>query len=441
MSIWSRTRRAFKAFGYQGPSWYGYPYMYDWETWGLRTPTDEDFAEALHHAHRSSLVTGCVEFIISNAVTTPWTLLQGEDEPVEEHPLLDLLDMPNPQMDGTALLSGVIWSLSLTGNAYVHLVRNRMGDIAELHYLPHHCVEVRGDRRGVTHYVYRIEGMEQRIELDDMLHMRRYMDWQYPWFGRAPIAALGPEIWLDMEAKRMVAAVMRNRGMPGGMISPKDDDVITADADDLETTRRYMRDQFSGDKRGNWLVLGRAMDVHPFTYDPRMLDMRAAYHVAEERVAQAFGIPAAVVGFDAGLANTRVGSTQEQFERQAWQGGIIPIQDIIASQISRKLVMEDGLRLDFDRSSVTVLQEDEQRKAEIWTKLVAGGIATIAEARLPFGLEPQSSDEVFLRPVNIVEVPQGQMQAEVEAEQREAMADAMPEPQDERPPGVEDMGA
>ena len=67
----------------------------------------------------------------------------GTEQPVEQHPLLDLLAMPNDGYDWDTLLKGVIASYVLSGNAYIMVVRNRGGRVGQLWYIP-----ARADRAG-----------------------------------------------------------------------------------------------------------------------------------------------------------------------------------------------------------------------------------------------------------------------------------------------------
>ena len=432
-------RWAMKAVGAKALESAVYPrsgmYGFDWlDAFDLKTPTDDDFAKAVKQAHKSSVVMSCVEFLVENATSTPWQLRDEDGEIIEEHPVLDLLRNPLPEMDGIALMAGWLQSLSLDGNAYAVILPARSGEIGGLQYIPHTAMKVgTGSKGEPTHFIYRVDGSDIRLPLDEVIHIRRYADWERIRYGRSPIAALGPEIWIDMEAARMVAAIMKKRGMPGGMIAPKpmqeDNQPLLMSPEDLQANREYMRKEYTGDKRGDWMMFGFPMDAHIFQYDPRIFDMSKAHNLAEERISSAFGIPAAVVGLDAGLRNTRVGATQSSFERQAWQGGVIPMQHIIAQACTRALLGEENLTLEFDLSSVTSLQEDENAKVERLTQAVQGGWMPVSEAKKETGQEVLPTDEVYLRSVSVQEVPVGQSELD---RAREAMA-LRPDMEEETP--------
>ena len=268
-----------------------------------------------------------------------------------------------------------------------------------------------GARGELVGYVYRVDGRDIPLEIDDVIHVRRYVDWERIHYGRSPLAALGPEIWLDVEATRMVAAIMKNRGMPGGILSPEPvteaGTTLTMSDADLKTTREYMRTEYTGDKRGNWMVFGEAMRATLLQYDPRLLDMTAAHNIAEERITAAILFPSSVIGYQSGLQNSRVGATQREFERQAWQAGVIPLQTLAAQALARSLMPDEELILGFDRSEVTVLQEDEDAKIKRLDTAVRGGWMPVSTAKEQSGQEVLPEDEVYLRPVSIQEIPVG----------------------------------
>ena len=229
----------------------------------------------------------------------------------------------------------------------------------------------------------------------------------------------------------MVSSIMKNRGMPGGILAPErtsEESQMLPSAEDLRATRDYMRTEYTGDKRGNWMIFGEPMKATPLLFDPRLLDMSTAYNHAEERICAAFGYPAVVIGFGAGINQSRVGAATREFERQAWQGGIVPLQELIARQLTRQLLGPDaGVRFGFDRSEVPVLQKDENDLAKRWTEAVQGGWATVAEAREAHALDVLDTDRVYLRGVNLMEVPAGARQLDAENEAADAAMERMPD--------------
>src|SRR3546814_12138577 len=74
------------------------------------------------------------------------------------------------------------------------------------------------------------------------------------------------------------------------------------------------------------------------------MDLSAARDVAEERVCALLGIPAAVVGFGAGLQTAKVGATMGELRTLAWTNGVLPSARSLAGELDRSFaeMMEDA---------------------------------------------------------------------------------------------------
>ena len=159
--------------------------------------------------------------------------------------------------------------------------------------------------------------------------------------------------------------------------------------------------------------------VEQFGFSPQQLDLSPLRDVSEERVTAALGVPAAVVGFGAGLQATKVGATMRELRQLAWHNGVIPLQQIISRTLQRSLLpdLSDKGVVEFDNSEVAALADDENKHVERVTSLVKAGIWTRGEGRAETGQEVGSNDDVYLLPLNVIETPAtGQLPRQPEKE-------------------------
>ncbi len=70
---------------------------------------------------RNAVCHRCVRMIAESAASVPWLMYHGRDELID-HPLLDLIERPNPLDTGVSFLEAVCANLLLYGNAYVESV-------------------------------------------------------------------------------------------------------------------------------------------------------------------------------------------------------------------------------------------------------------------------------------------------------------------------------
>jgi len=326
---------------------------------------------------------------------------------IDKHELIELLNRPNGFYSGEQLLSATVLSLSTDGNAYWLIVRNNANKPIQLWYAPHALITPTFPDDGslfLSGYTYTVGGKKIKLEVRDVVHFRDGIDPDNLRKGVGPMKSLMREIWTDQEAAAMVAALMKNGGIPGIVISPDTTEPI--DSDDAEATKEYMSQNFTRENRGKPLVMRGKTKVEQFGFSPAEMDLSAIRNVSEERVCAALGVRPAIVGFGTGIEQSAVGATMKEERRLSWENGVIPLQRIIVSEIQHKLMPSFRAgEVRFDNSEIAALQEDKNEKNKRIIDLVNGGLWTRAEGRLETGQDALPSDDVFLQGIAIIEVP------------------------------------
>ena len=328
-------------------------------------PGRGEYDDAIADAERSSLIMICVEWKATMFPLATWELqrkVDGTWTPIDDHPVLDLLESPTPWNSGADLLAASTVDWNLYGEGYWILVGSGIQP-EELWWRPASSMTPKLDRSGyLSHYEYRVDGQVIRLETADVFQFRRRQSPDNPWREVSPLQSLGKEIWTDTQAAIYSAAMAKNLGMPGWIASPK---VIPEDSDvsatEIETTRDYLRDEYAGLNRGKPMVTSIPMDIHRMAFSPEEMLLKGLHDFSEQRVTGMFRLPAAVVGFGTGLEQTTENATLIQYEKQAWQTGLKPDHLSLSSQVSRWILPLYGLdvkqwRLRFNYDGVEVLQ-------------------------------------------------------------------------------------
>lgn len=338
----------------------------------------------------------------------------GTWERVEDHPLETLLHRPNPFYADDLLWKATLVSYAIDGNAYWQKVRNEIGQVVGLWYVPHFLLEPKWPADGsdfITHYEYRPDPGKRPLTLlpRDVVHFRFGLDPRNVRKGLSPVKPLLREVFTDEEAANFSASILRNMGVPGGVIAPKSGEHLPKD-EDVKAMKEYMRTAFTGDKRGEWLVLGTPTETSAFGFDPQSLMLGNLRDIAEERVCAALGVPAAVVGFGAGLQQTKVGATMQELIKEAWYSCIRPMQRTISKQASMWLLPDfvtqtRRFRVHFDISEVPAFQEDHTEKATRVALLVEKGVLRVDRGQAILGLEVDPERAVYLGPAEAGAAP------------------------------------
>lgn len=371
-----------------------------------------DFLSEVGDGTGSSTVMAPLLWILRTFPEAPPALYQqeegGEEKQVHKHPVLELMQRPNPFYTGPLLWMATLADYNVDGNGYWLKLRNRIGIVKQLWWAPTWSMCPKGDETTfITHYEYTVNGQILELRPEDVIHFRFGMDGDDPRRGFSPLKSVLREVFTDDEAANFTAALLKNMGVPGLMVSPEGD--TQPSAEDVIAVKAYLKGAFTGDNRGDPLVMSGATKVQQFGFSPEQLLLRELRRIPEERVSGVLGVPAIVAGLGAGLERstfTNMGEAREM----AYESNIIPSQRLLAEDVRFGLLAEfvDDVfswRFGFDLSKVRVLQEDLYRQALRLDIGVRGGWVQRAEARRPLGLVVSESDAVYLVPLNTAEVP------------------------------------
>lgn len=380
----------------------------------------------------SSTVMAPILWVARTFPEAPLVIERREQEdfaPIDDHGLAKLVRRPNPYFSGSVLWMATVLSFMVDGNAYWIKIRNGAGNVIQLWWVPHWSIAPIAPTDGssyISGYQYEPQGqlLETstgqfasgiQLDNDDVVHFRFGLDGDDMRKGLSPLKSVLREVFTDDEAANFSAALLRNMGVPGIVISPEHDQPINPD--DAEATKEYVQRRFSGDNRGQPLAMSGRTKVDQFGFSPKELNLKELRRVPEERVTAVLGLPAMIAGLGAGLDRSTF-SNYGEARRAAYENNIIPTQSIFGEEIHHQLLPDferniDQFRSRFDRSEVAVLQEDENERAQRWNTMVTGAFATRAEARRAFDLETSDSDDVYLQGLSIVERPRTAPIAEI----------------------------
>lgn len=347
----------------------------------------------------NSIVAACVKWLARTFPEAPLVVRervgrgkQGEWEDRPDHRLQELLDRPNPFYSGLHLWSATVadW---MFGDAYWVKVRSGDGRVAQLWWMPSWMMAPKWDDGAfISYYEQTVDGQVIRWRLEDVVHFRNGNDPKNPRQGLG-LKSLIREVATDQEAAGWTVAMVRNVNPPGVVISP--DASVVLDAANAERVKQTFSARFSGERRGEPLVMSSATKVDVLSFSPEQMNLKDIRRVPEERITAYLGIPAVVVGLGAGLDRSTFANFAEAREA-AYESCLIPTQRLFAADLNAQLVPEFGdpkrLRLEFDLSQVRVLQDDQNALHERARADLLAGLLSLNEARQMLGLEPVDGD-------------------------------------------------
>src|SRR6056300_290101 len=341
----------------------------------------------------------------------------GDREVDYKHPVTELYRRPNEFMSSSLLSHYIVLSLNAHGDAFIFKNRNANGKVVSLVPLMPGLVDVRGNTsKLITHYEYyasqknATSGEPVKIDPKDIIHIRQGIDPNDHRRGHAPLKSILRELLGDEAAGQYTTALLTNLAVPGVVLSPRNDAMGGPTREEAEAIAELYKQKFGGKNRGAPMVLSGSMNVEVVSFSPDQMKLTELRKLPEERVSAVLGVPAILAGLGAGLDAATYNNTAELREFFTEQR-LVPLWKTVANELTHQLLIPDfgdtGQTCDYDIQNVRALQTDMDDLYKRVNMGVAGGWITIGEARKVVGLDVDENHNVYLRPMNMLQVPVG----------------------------------
>lgn len=332
---------------------------------------------------------------------------EKEVEKIYRHESVTILNRPNPYYGGKLLMSGFAASWDLDANVYFRKVRGLRSGVrgrkvmAELYYVPHFRIRPIWPTDGsmfISHYEETINGQIQKIPVEDIIHFRDGIDPRNERSGLSSTQAILREVYGDNEAANIMAALFRNGGLGGLLLSPKTAD-FEISPDDAEILKDGLLRKTTGDDRFKPFSALGPVDVTKTSFNPKELDLRSGRRFSEERAGAIYPGNGYVFGFGAHMERAIYNNVSEG-RRDAFDSSLKPLLTYIEDELDAQYLpdfFEDNelpsLSFEHDYSHVAALQEDRNDAARRASLLFAQGVIDRYRAKVLAGEAPEEEDK------------------------------------------------
>ena len=355
---------------------------------------------------KNSIVYRCVNEISNGASAVPYMLKSG-DTVIEQHPLLSLIDRPNPLQSHSEFFNAIFGYLMLSGNAYILKVGSDLGKPKELHLLrPDRMVIVGGSKPIPDRYDYVINGKVQAsYDVDDttgyseVKHIKLWNPLD-DYYGLSPMSAAALEIDQHNMSGKHNINLLENGARPSGAVvyKPKDDGGFAVNLSESQRQQLItdLNNRFTGTANaGRPMLLEGDFDWKEMGLSPKDMDFINLKHMATTDIALCFGVPSQLVG----VPDSQTYANVAEARLALYEETIIPHLRKIESDINEWLVPMFGENLNFvyDIDKIPALSERRRKIYENVTSAVREGIMTRNEARELIGLSPiDGADDLYI---------------------------------------------
>lgn len=244
-------------------------------------------------------VLACVRILAETASTLPLVAYRraaGGRVRLESGRTAELLRRPSPGNTQCALVSQLVGSLVLRGNAYLGKFRNGEGEIEQIALLPPDRVRVEL-RGGVPLYELAHEsGRLTTHDASDVLHLKTLSADGV--LGLSPIGLAREALGLALALEQQASAIVANDATPLGVLSvppgPEQSDVMENLRAGFEARHRGARNS------GRVAVLAGEIKFSPVSLSPVDADFVAQRKLSTQEICRLFRVPGSLVNAESG---------------------------------------------------------------------------------------------------------------------------------------------
>ena len=355
---------------------------------------------------KNAIVYRCVNEISKGASAVPFMIKAG-DQIIEQHPLIDLLNRPNPLQSYSEFFNSLFGYVLLSGNAYILKVGSDLGKPKELHQLRPDRINIKGSGNPIPEkYEYVIGGkiqntyeVDQENGFSEVKHVKLWNPLD-DYYGLSPMSAAAVEVDQFNMASKHNVNLLQNGARPSGAVvfKPQDDAGFAVNLSESQRQQLLtdLNNRFSGaGNAGRPMLLEGDFDWKEMGLSPKDMDFHALKNMATTDIALCFGVPSQLVG----VPDSQTYSNVAEARLALYEETIIPHLRKLSSDLNEWLVpmFDDRLKLEFDIDSIPALAERKKKTYENVTSAVREGIMTRNEAREIIGLEPiKGADDLYI---------------------------------------------
>lgn len=345
--------------------------------------------------------------LIGNAVSTLPIILVKEAsessdwERIYKHPVLDLLEKPNPDMGRTQLFFHMAVELAQFGR-----------------FALHHPVPDRGQNKGVPKYLYPlmstklkvVEGTRfrpiQKFEYEDIttvdyrpdeiIYVRRYSPTNY-WYGDSDVYSVANVVDLNNSQIAWNKNLLKNKGVPPYYLLT--DGFLTADQ--AEQLAKIADERINGSQNaGKPFVMGGGVKIEKLGFSASDLDWLKGMQETGKQILMGLGVRPELVMGGEGINSGNLKSAERSFFLQT----VFPTGQTMLDALNAKLLPmfpnSEGMKLVIDKDQVLALGEDLEITHKRNRADYLAGLISRNEGRDEIDYEPVMPDRI-VEPVNV----------------------------------------
>lgn len=330
---------------------------------------------------QNNVVYQAVNRVAEAVSSVKWTVWRGDAELVD-HPLLSIMERPNPFQSGSQFMQEKVGYLMISGQSYDEKIEVN-GTIRELytHRPDRMKVNVTSDG-AVGGYTYEVNGRKTVWDgpdgitgIGDIRHLKLFNP-LHDWYGQAPMESAAYAVDQHNEAMRWLQALLQNSARPSGALVSEG----TLGDDEFNRLKAQMEEQYQGSKNGGRpMLLEGDMKWIEMGLGPNDMGITEIKNSAARDIALAFGVPPQLLG----IPGDNTYSNYKEARLAFWEDTVLPLVHLIAQDWTAWI--GNGLEIKPDLDEIPAIVD---KRMTLWEMADASDDLTINETRELKGFEP-----------------------------------------------------
>lgn len=327
--------------------------------------------------------------------SVPWVLYRGDQE-ITEHPLLTLMQQPNPMQSDAEFRRALVGYYRISGNAYMERVLVGRQP-RELYALRPDRMQVIPSESGFPKgYIYKVGNQQVQWPSDpatatsDIRHIKTFHPLD-DWYGLSPIEAGAYAVDQHNESMKWMQSLLQNSAMPSGALEMSAENELSDDA--FNRLKMEVDEQYSGAANaGRPMILEGGLKWTQMGLSPDDMQVIETKYSAARDVSLALGVPPLLLN----IPGDSTFNNYKEARLAFYEDTVIPLANLIRDELNAWLapMFGDNLRLDYDWDKVPAIAE---KRNQLWEMADRSEDLTINERRELKGFEPVSGgDQVFM---------------------------------------------
>jgi HK97 family phage portal protein len=377
----------------------------------------KDYANFARQGYQACVdAYACIELIARSVAGIPLLLYQvdksGKRTEVTDHPIIGLLQRPNPEQGFSAFIRSVLTYKLISGNSFIEAVLDGPGKTPnELYSLrPDRMQVIVGDiNNHILGYRYTVGSARKDYISKEVLHLKTFHPTN-DFYGLSPIEVAANYIDMANAAATTNTKLLQNDMRPSGMFMFERQLTEDQKKEFNDSVKNVFMDS---NRRGFPLVLDGKTEYKQLSMTPKDADFLELDRATTRRICRVFNVSAELINDPqnktyANFKEARLAAYEENFLPEAFwlrdelNNWLIPKFEAPAreGEVARVKYM-----LDWDLDKVEALQD---KKAEAYTRMAGAWWTTMNEKRVACGYGEEDDCDIFMMPMGLTEFIPGE---------------------------------